>query len=127
MDSGWDLRHILKVIATSETYRQSSDASSNAISVDPENLLLARAPRYRLPAWMLRDNALAISGLYNPVIGGPPVKPYQPDGVWAEITMGRFDYQPSLGPEQYRRTVYAFWRAQYRTRIPLRFRPATSL
>ncbi|MCA9181589.1 MAG: DUF1553 domain-containing protein, partial [Planctomycetales bacterium] len=90
--------------------RQSSANTAELLQRDPENRLLARAPRFRLPAWMIRDNALHVSGLLNPAIGGPPVFPYQPEGVWAEITMGRFDYDPSLGPAQYRRTIYGFWR-----------------
>ncbi|APZ91533.1 PSD1 and planctomycete cytochrome C domain-containing protein [Fuerstiella marisgermanici] len=110
IENDWDLQHILRLIATSRTYRQSSDATPELILRDPENRLLARAPRFRLPAWMIRDNALQVSGLLNSAIGGPPVRPYQPEGVWSEITMGRFDYQPSVGPAQYRRTVYGFWR-----------------
>ncbi|MEP4685530.1 MAG: DUF1553 domain-containing protein, partial [Rhodopirellula bahusiensis] len=108
--SDWDLRHILRLIATSQTYRQSSVATPELLELDPENRLLARSPRFRLPAWMIRDNALRVSGLLDPTVGGPPVYPYQPPGVWAEITMGRFDYQPSLSSRQYRRTIYAFWR-----------------
>lgn len=110
MEHDWDLRHILKLIATSETFRQSSLIRPELLAADPENRWLARAPRYRLPAWMLRDNALHVSGLLNRELGGPPVFPYQPQGVWAEITMGRFHYEPSVGPPQYRRTIYAFWR-----------------
>jgi hypothetical protein len=110
IESGWNLRHVLKLIVTSQTYRQSSDATQSLLEHDPENRLLARAPRHRLPAWMIRDNALHVSGLLNDAVGGPPSRPYQPEGVWAEITMGRFRYRPSTGPEQYRRTVYAFWR-----------------
>lgn len=110
VESGWDLRHILRLIATSDTYRQSSDIDSDSLERDPQNLLLARAPRFRLPAWMIRDNALVAAGLLNPAIGGPPVKPWQPKGVWNEIFMGRLTYQPSVGPAQYRRTLYAFWR-----------------
>ncbi len=110
IENDWDLQHILRLIVTSETYRQSSATSPELLELDPENRLLARAPRFRLPAWMIRDNALRVSGSLNPAVGGPPVRPYQPEGVWAEITMGRFDYQPSLGPAQYRRTIYAFWR-----------------
>lgn len=110
IESDWDLRHLLRLIATSKTYRQSSVITQELLELDPENRLLARAPRFRLPAWMIRDNALRVSGLLDPTVGGPPVYPYQPPGVWAEITMGRFDYQPSLGSRQYRRTIYAFWR-----------------
>ncbi|MEL6108232.1 MAG: DUF1553 domain-containing protein, partial [Planctomycetota bacterium] len=110
IENDWDLQHVIRLIVTSKTYRQSSVATEELRELDPENLLLARAPRFRLPAWMIRDNALRVSGLLNDAVGGPPVHPYQPDGVWAEITMGRFRYQPSLGPAQYRRTLYAFWR-----------------
>ncbi|MCD0458019.1 PSD1 and planctomycete cytochrome C domain-containing protein [Roseiconus lacunae] len=110
IENDWDIQHIIRVIVTSKTYRQSSVTTEKLLSLDPENRLLARSPRFRLPAWMIRDNALQVSGLINSAVGGPPVKPYQPEGVWAEITMGRFDYQPSLGPAQYRRTIYAFWR-----------------
>ncbi|MBI1313718.1 DUF1553 domain-containing protein [bacterium] len=110
VDSDWDIRHILRLIVTSATYRQSSSVSTELLARDPENRLLARAPRYRLPAWMIRDGALRSSGLLNPQIGGPPVYPYQPPGIWAENTMGRFHYQPTEGPDQFRRTVYAFWR-----------------
>jgi hypothetical protein len=110
VESGWNLRHILRLIATSETYRQSSDVSPELLERDPSNRLLARAPRFRLPAWMIRDNALRASALLNPALGGPPVKPWQPEGVWEEIFMGRYTYQPSVGPAQYRRTLYAYWR-----------------
>ncbi|MEO0415864.1 MAG: DUF1553 domain-containing protein, partial [Verrucomicrobiota bacterium] len=110
VESGWDLRHILKLIATSETYRQSSYITPESLERDPENRLLARGARYRPPAWMIRDSALQSSGLLNPTVGGHPVRPWQPEGVWNEIFMGRFTYQPSVGPAQYRRTLYAFWR-----------------
>ncbi|TWU62081.1 Planctomycete cytochrome C [Crateriforma conspicua] len=110
IESDWNVQHILRLIATSDTYRQSSVVSPEQLAEDPENRLLSRASRYRLPAWMIRDNALHVAKLLNTTVGGPPVMPYQPDGVWAEITMGRFDYQHSLGPAQYRRTIYAFWR-----------------
>jgi hypothetical protein len=110
MESGWDVKHMLKLIVTSRTYRQSSDASEALHNRDPENRLLARGARYRLPSWMLRDAALESAGLLNGAIGGPPVRPYQPDGVWEEMFMGRFRYEPSEGAAQYRRTLYAFWR-----------------
>ncbi|MBD3674034.1 MAG: DUF1549 domain-containing protein [Planctomycetaceae bacterium] len=110
MESGWDVKHILKLIVTSQTYQQSSDIMPELLQHDPENRLLARAPRFRLPSWMIRDAWLKSSGLLNPALGGPPVYPYQPEGVWNEMFMGRFTYQPSQGEAQYRRTVYAFWR-----------------
>lgn len=110
IESGWDLRHLLRLMVTSQVYRQTSDVSEEALVSDPENRWLARGPRFRLPSWMIRDAALRSSGLLNPTLGGPPVYPYQPPGVWEEIFMGRFSYHPSPGPAQYRRTLYAFWR-----------------
>ncbi len=107
MESGWDVKRLIKTIVTSETYQQSSDRPDQA---DPSNLLLSRGPRFRLPAWMLRDAALKSAGLLNPALGGPPVRPHQPEGVWEEIFMGRFTYEPSQGAAQHRRTLYAFWR-----------------
>jgi len=110
VESGWDLRHLLRLIATSETFRQDSAIPDESLELDPDNRLLARFPRQRLPAWMIRDHALAASGLLNPALGGPPVRPWQPEGVWNEMFMGRLTYRPSVGPAQYRRSVYAFWR-----------------
>lgn len=110
MESGWNVKHLVKLIVMSSTYRQSSQAEPSSLARDPENRLLSRGARFRLPAWMLRDAALRASGLLHPVIGGPPIKPYQPNGVWEENFMGRFTYVPSEGPAQYRRTLYAFWR-----------------
>jgi hypothetical protein len=110
VESGWNLQHVLRLIVTSRTYQQDSRVSPDLLKLDPENRLLARGARFRLPSWMIRDAALASSGLLNPAIGGPPVFPYQPDGVWAENTMGRFGYEPSQGAAQFRRTIYAFWR-----------------
>ncbi len=106
----WDLQHLLRLIVTSQTYRQSSVVSPELLDRDPENRLLARGARFRVPSWMIRDAALRTSGLLNSSLGGPPTKPYQPDGVWEEMFMGRFRYEPSQGPAQYRRTLYAFWR-----------------
>ena len=118
MESGWDTRHLLRQIVTSATYRQSSDAGlyqpldarSDPRQEDPENRLLWRGARYRLPSWMIRDSALRSAGLLNPALGGPPIRPYQPSGVWEEMLMGRFKYDPPEGAEQYRRSIYAFWR-----------------
>jgi hypothetical protein len=110
MESGWDIRHLLRLMVTSETYAQSSVVSQDLLVRDPANRLLGRMSRYRLPSWMLRDAALARAGLLNRDLGGPPVRPHQPDGLWEENFMGRFHYEPSEGPAQYRRTLYAFWR-----------------
>ena len=109
-EHGWDMKRLCRQIVTSDTYRQRSDVSPELLARDPENRLLARGARHRLPSWMLRDVALASAGLLNPALGGPPVKPWQPAGVWEEMFMGRFTYEPSVGPAQHRRTLYAFWR-----------------
>ena len=110
IENDWNLRHILRLIANSRAFQRSSVLNQQLQEVDPLNRGYARGPRFRLDSWMLRDNALRIAGLLDEEMGGPPVYPYQPTGIWSEITMGRFRYEPSLGPEQYRRTVYAFWR-----------------
>jgi hypothetical protein len=109
-ESGWDIKALLRWIVTSETYRQDSAITPELLEKDPQNRLLARGARFRLPAWMIRDAALHRAGLLNPVLGGPPVRPYQPAGVWEEIFMGRYSYLPSEGAAQHRRTLYAFWR-----------------
>ncbi|MCH2398594.1 MAG: DUF1549 and DUF1553 domain-containing protein, partial [Pirellulales bacterium] len=110
MENGWDLKRTIRQIVLSKVYRQDSRMDAEAFERDPENRLLARGARFRLPSWMIRDAALRSSGLLNAAIGGPPVRPYQPAGVWSEMFMGRFRYVPSQGAAQYRRTVYAFWR-----------------
>jgi len=110
VESGWDVRHILRTIVTSEAYRQSSDATAQQRRVDPDNRWLARGARFRLPSWMIRDSALAVSGLLDRSIGGPPVFPHQPPGVWEEMFMGRMRYQPTVGQSRHRRSLYAFWR-----------------
>ena len=110
MECDWDIEHIIRLMVSSSTYRQTSDVTDEVVRRDPTNRLLARAMRYRLPAWIIRDKALAAGGILNSQVGGPPFRPYQPQGVWADITMGRFRYVPSVGVSRYRRTVYAFWR-----------------
>lgn len=108
--SGWDSKRLHRLIVTSATYRQGSRVSAALLERDPENRLLARGPRYRLPAWMIRDQALAAAGLLVGKLGGPPVKPYQPPGVWEEATFGFKSYQPDKGEGLYRRSLYTFWR-----------------
>ena len=108
--SGWDIKQLHKRIVLSATYRQRSQVSEEALLADPGNTLLARGPRHRLPAWMIRDQALRISGLLNSSQGGPPVKPYQPEGLWAEATFGHIKYERDQGPALYRRSLYTFWR-----------------
>lgn len=113
VESGWDIKHLLRVMVTSATYRQSSNASADDYTNDPENRLLARGPRFRMRAEMLRDNALAISGLLVEKIGGPPVKSYQPAGLWKDVTYDSdSEYRPDKGESLYRRSLYSFWKRQ---------------
>ena len=109
-ESGWDLKHLHRLIVTSATYRQSSQVTREAFERDPENRLLARGPRFRMPSWMIRDVALAASGLLVERVGGPPVKPYQPPGIWEEATFGNKRYEQDHGEALYRRSLYVFWR-----------------
>ncbi len=120
--TGWDVKQLVRTVVTSATYRQSSKDAPVAAEVrrragsdtlyqfDPENRLLARGPRYRLPSWMLRDQALAASGLLVERLGGPPVKTYQPAGIWEDATFGNKKYVQDKGDALYRRSVYVFWR-----------------
>ncbi len=110
MESGWDLKKLFKKIVMSASYRQSSKVTPELLETDPENKYLARAYRGRWPAWMLRDQALLVSGLLVDSIGGPPVKPYQPAGIWEEATFGKISYKQDHGDALYRRTLYTFWR-----------------
>lgn len=110
IDSGWDVKHIHRLIVTSATYRQSSKVTPELVEHDPDNRLLARGPRYRWPSWMIRDQALAVSGLLEEHVGGPPVKGYQPPGIWEEATFGKIGYQQDGGTALYRRSLYQFWR-----------------
>lgn len=114
--NGWNLRTLLKEIVMSNTYRQKSNISRRMLEHDPQNRLLARAPRTRLPAELVRDNALAISGKLNPHIGGPSVYPEQPDGLWRQVShfgYGAFTaqaYYPDVGDNTTRRSMYSFWK-----------------
>lgn len=110
LESGWDVKALFKTIVMSATYRQSSKVTPELLEKDPDNRLLARGARYRLPSWMIRDQALAISGLLQDSIGGPAVKPYQPEGIWEEATFGFKKYEQDHGDKLYRRTLYTFWR-----------------
>lgn len=113
-ESGWDVKAFMKRIVMSATYRQSSAVQDNLAAADPDNILLGRAPRYRLQAETIRDNALAASGLLVRTIGGPSTKPYQPPGLWREKTMranmvtGVF--KRDSGASLYRRGMYTFWK-----------------
>ena len=109
-ENGWDIKALFKKIVTSATYRQSSKVSEELLEADPENKYLARATRMRLPSWMLRDQALYVSGLLIDSVGGAPVKPYQPEGIWEEATFGKISYEQDHGDALYRRSLYTFWR-----------------
>jgi len=110
MDNGWDMKRLVRTIVTSRTYRQDSKISPALLEKDPANRLLARGPRFRLPAWMIRDQALAASGLLVTHLGGAPVKPYQPENLWPEATFGKVKYVRDKGDALYRRSLYTFWR-----------------
>ncbi|MEM1123033.1 MAG: DUF1553 domain-containing protein, partial [Bacteroidota bacterium] len=113
-EDGWDEKAMLKYIVSSATYQQSAKANEQVLEIDPENQLLARASRIRLSAEMIRDHALKISGLLSKEIGGPSVKPYQPDGLWAETIGGGggslAKYIQDEGYKLYRRSLYTFWK-----------------
>ena len=109
---GWDTQAILKTILMSATYRQSSVVSSESMARDLENRLLGRGPRFRLQAELVRDNALAISGLLVEKLGGPPVRPYQPEGIWDEMNVyGNLrNYKHDKDTGLYRRSMYTIWK-----------------
>jgi hypothetical protein len=107
--SGWDVKALQKQIVMSATYRQSSRTTPTLLLRDPENRLLARGPRTRLSAEAVRDQALAISGLLVEKLGGQPVRPYQPEGLWKDLSGGE-DYEQDRGENLYRRSLYTFWK-----------------
>jgi len=112
-ERAWSQKHIHRLIVTSATYRQSSRATPELIQRDPENRLMARASRFRMPSLILRDVALSASGLLDARIGGAPVYPYQPDAVWETLAITKerdFTYPASKGADLYRRSLYTFWR-----------------
>jgi hypothetical protein len=113
MDSGWDVKHMVRLMITSQTYRQTSVASKELRERDPDNRALARQGRWRLEAELVRDNALAVAGLLDCRIGGPSVKPYQPDGYWENLNFPIRSYEASLGADQYRRGLYSWWQRSY--------------
>jgi hypothetical protein len=113
VESGWDVKRLFKMIVMSSTYRQSAVATPEKLQKDPQNRLLARGPRFRMDAEMIRDGALAASGLLVNKIGGPSVRPYQPEGVWETVAMRESDtreYQQDHGESLYRRSIYTFWK-----------------
>jgi hypothetical protein len=112
-ESGWDVQNFFKLLVSSATYRQAAVTSPKKLEKDPQNRLLSRGPRFRMDAEMIRDYALAASGLLRPKIGGRSVKPYQPDGVWEAVAMigsNTRDYRQESGDNLYRRSLYTFWK-----------------
>ncbi|HEV7866047.1 MAG TPA: PSD1 and planctomycete cytochrome C domain-containing protein [Chthoniobacteraceae bacterium] len=117
VESGWDVKRLVRLIVTSDTYRQDARMTRELRERDPENRLYARGPRFRLSGEEIRDTALAVSGLLNQRIGGASVSPYQPEGIWEELS-SRGDskqwtaqfYEQSHGPDLYRRSMYTFWK-----------------
>ncbi len=108
VESGWDVKRLLETMVMSHAYRQASRIEPELLERDPENALLARGPRVRLPAPAIRDQALAVSGLLQEQLGGPPVKPYQPPGLWKELSSS--SYKPDNGEKLYRRSLYTYWK-----------------
>ena len=108
VESGWDVKALQRAIVTSSTYRQASNLTPEALEEDPENRLLARGPRQRMSAQMIRDQALSIADLLAPRLGGPSVRPYQPEGLWEEQSSQ--DYRQSTGDDLYRRSLYTYWK-----------------
>jgi hypothetical protein len=106
----WNVKRLHKLIVTSATYRQSAKVSPAVLEHDPDNRLLSHAPRLRLTPFQLRDQALALSGLLVDKLGGPPVKPYQPPGLWEDFSFNQIRYTQDHGESLYRRSLYTFWR-----------------
>lgn len=113
IDSGWDVKRMLKLMVMSRAYRQSSVPSKEALAKDPANDLFSRQNRFRLDAEFIRDNALAISGLLVDKIGGPSVKPYQPAGYWQYLNFPKREWENDHGDNQYRRGLYTYWQRTF--------------
>jgi hypothetical protein len=115
LESGWDVKHLFRLMVTSSTYRQSAQVSPEELILDADNRLLSRGPRFRMDGEMLRDLALAASGLLVRTVGGPSVKPYQPPNVWEAVASpysNTATYQQDAGDALYRRSLYTFWKRQ---------------
>jgi hypothetical protein len=113
MESGWDVKHLVRLMVTSGTYRQSSLAPKALVERDPFNRELARQSRFRLDAEIVRDNALASSGLLVRKVGGPGVKPYQPAGYWENLNFPAREWAADTGENQWRRGLYTWWQRSY--------------
>jgi hypothetical protein len=107
------MKHMVRILVTSSTYKQVSTVSKELAAADPENREHARQSRFRLDAELVRDNALAVSGLLVPKIGGPSVKPYQPDGYWENLNFPPREYVADTGESQYRRGLYTWWQRTF--------------
>ncbi len=112
-ESGWDVKHMVRMMVTSDTYRQSSVLTAEARAVDPFNRLLSAQNRFRLDAEFVRDNTLAIAGLLSTRIGGESVKPYQPDGYWEYLNFPRRTWERDKGERLYRRGLYTHWQRSF--------------
>ena len=113
VESGWDVRYVIRRIVRSNAYRQASGSAPEARAGDPSNELLARQGRFRIDAEFIRDNALAAGDRLSRRVGGPSVYPYQPPGYWAHLNFPEREYEPSTGDDLRRRSVYAHWQRQY--------------
>jgi hypothetical protein len=113
IDSGWDVKHLVRTIVSSATYRMASTAPPAVLAADPDNRLLARQSAWRLDAELVRDAALATSGLLVPAVGGPSAKPYQPEGYWENLNFPTRVYPNDTGPDQYRRGLYTWWQRSF--------------
>jgi hypothetical protein len=113
MDSGWDVKHVVKLMVSSGTYRQQSQAAKPLREKDPYNRWLAHQSAFRLDAEFVRDNALAIAGLLSPKMGGPSVKPYQPEGYWDFLNFPKRTYPQDKGESLYRRGMYTWWQRTF--------------
>ncbi|HVQ30812.1 MAG TPA: PSD1 and planctomycete cytochrome C domain-containing protein, partial [Vicinamibacteria bacterium] len=113
MESGWDVKHVMATLVTSAAYRQTSVPSRELVDKDPYNRLYARQSRFRLDAEMVRDSALAVSGLLSTKMGGPSAHPYQPRGYWAYLNFPPREWDDAAGAEQYRRGLYTWWQRTF--------------
>jgi hypothetical protein len=113
MESGWDVKHMVRLLVNSRTYRQTSTPSKKAANLDPYNREFSAQGRWRLEAELIRDTALEISGLLVPKIGGPSVRPYQPEGYWENLNFPVRTWEQSTGEDQYRRGLYTWWQRSY--------------
>lgn len=112
-ESGWDMKYMIRLIVTSAAYQQSSACPEALREIDPNNRLIARQSRFRIQAEMVRDQALFVSGLLTDTVGGPSVKPYQPDGYWEHLNFPKRTYEADKGAAQYRRGLYTHWQRSF--------------